>query len=255
MEQAALKQLTSAVHDFSLTQYAQASSFTFFAWDYFVTLPNESRYFWSGKWTYARILFFLNRYQTMGWMIFNVAASNLNFSCLAWGRHIAEASAANLAVQIYLLLHFAADSPRVALPWKPGEYTCTGGHGQPQGLFLSIIPSLVFDIAVLALVIIQGLSHIRTSRRNTGFLGVKFIRAIMTDSVAHFVVILLVYVAIELAWFKLPVVQTYFVYSFGVPIISVAGTRILINLKRQADPSPTWIINNPTSLYSSSTLR
>ncbi|KAJ8475210.1 hypothetical protein ONZ45_g15692 [Pleurotus djamor] len=205
----------------------------------------------SGQWTYAQILFFLNRYQTMGWMIFNVAvafvpykSNSASSSCLAWGRHIAEASAANLAVQIYLLLHFAADSPRVALPWKPGEYTCTGGHGQPQGLFLSIIPSLVFDIAVLALVIIQGLSHIRTSRRNTGFLGVKFIRAIMTDSVAHFVVILLVYVAIELAWFKLPVVQTYFVYSFGVPIISVAGTRILINLKRQADPSPTWIINN-----------
>ncbi|KAJ8514990.1 hypothetical protein ONZ45_g7527 [Pleurotus djamor] len=284
----AIRKLTSAARDYSLVEYAQVSSFTFFVWDYFVTLPNESRYFWSGQWTYARVLFYLNRYQTMAWMIFNIAAAFVPYkSEKAWGKHIAEASACcvlfgvqlilacrvyglyrrdrriaallvallttNLITQIYLLLHFASDNPREILPWKPGVYTCMGSHGQPRGLFLSIIPSLVFDTAALSLVVLQGLSHIRSSKR-VGLRGVGFMLQIMKDSVLHFVVILLVYVAIELAWFKLPNVQTYFVYSFGIPIISVAGTRILISLKRQSDVSRR-IMNDSMYLFSSSALR
>ncbi|KAJ8514267.1 hypothetical protein ONZ45_g8172 [Pleurotus djamor] len=268
MEQA-IRKLTSAARDYSLVEYAQVSSFTFFIWDYFVTLPNESRYFWSGQWTYARVLFYLNRYQTMAWMIFNIAAAfvpykseKLILACRVYGlyrrdRRIAALLVAllttNLITQIYLLLHFASDNPREMLPWKPGVYTCMGSHGQPRGLFLSIIPSLVFDTAALSLVVLQGLTHIRSSKR-VGLRSVGFMHQIMKDSVLHFIVILLVYVAIELAWFKLPNVQTYFVYSFGIPIISVAGTRILISLKRQSDVSRR-IMNDSMYLFSSSALR
>ncbi|KAJ8475204.1 hypothetical protein ONZ45_g15691 [Pleurotus djamor] len=288
--QEALQRLLSAASDYSLVQYAQISSFTFFVWDYFVTLPNESRYFWSGQWTHARALFHLNRYQTMAWMIFNVAVAFLPYKSdklyvcpflpydsyaqyherRLWGRHLAEASAccvlfsvqlilacrvygiyrrdrriaalltfllaANLFSQIYILLRFANDTPREALPWKPGVYTCMGSYSQPKGIFLSIIPSLVFDVGVLTLVLVQGVLHVRVSER-VGLRGLGFMRRIMKDSVLHFIVILLVYVAMELAWFKLPNVQVFYAYSFGIPIISVAGTRILISLKKQSDVS------------------
>ncbi|KAL4264482.1 hypothetical protein AB1N83_003530 [Pleurotus pulmonarius] len=51
------------------TQYVHISSFTFLLWDYIITLSDEVELFWGGRWSYPRVLFFVNRYQAIGWQV------------------------------------------------------------------------------------------------------------------------------------------------------------------------------------------
>ncbi|KAF9493490.1 hypothetical protein BDN71DRAFT_1591028 [Pleurotus eryngii] len=70
-----MDQITSSYHQLYATRYAQVSSLTLLVWDYFVTLPDEEQLLWHGRWTYPRALFFINRYQTIIWQIFNTVGT------------------------------------------------------------------------------------------------------------------------------------------------------------------------------------
>ncbi|KAJ7061483.1 hypothetical protein C8F01DRAFT_1137550 [Mycena amicta] len=48
------------------------ASFMLFLWDYCITLDEEVRHFWSGPWSFSRILFLLNRYFTLGLLTFRI---------------------------------------------------------------------------------------------------------------------------------------------------------------------------------------
>ncbi|KAL4264477.1 hypothetical protein AB1N83_003537 [Pleurotus pulmonarius] len=66
--------LTTGYQQYYITQCAQLSSLTFLLWDYIITLPDEIELFWTGRWSYPRVLFFVNRYQVIGWQIFHTIA-------------------------------------------------------------------------------------------------------------------------------------------------------------------------------------
>ncbi|KAL4264480.1 hypothetical protein AB1N83_003535 [Pleurotus pulmonarius] len=59
--------LATSYRQYYQTQCAHLSSLTFLVWDYIVTLPDEVELFWTGKWSYLRLLFFVNRYQVICW--------------------------------------------------------------------------------------------------------------------------------------------------------------------------------------------
>ncbi|KAL4264456.1 hypothetical protein AB1N83_003528 [Pleurotus pulmonarius] len=66
---AVIEQINTGYRQYYMTQYVHISSVTFLLWDYIVTLPDEVALFWNGKWSYARALFFVNRYQAIGWQV------------------------------------------------------------------------------------------------------------------------------------------------------------------------------------------
>ncbi|KAJ8472464.1 hypothetical protein ONZ45_g16641 [Pleurotus djamor] len=70
-----MDQINTSFRHLYATRYTQVSSFVLLVFDYFVTLPDEVQFFWHGRWTYPRALFFLNRYQTIIFQLFNTYAS------------------------------------------------------------------------------------------------------------------------------------------------------------------------------------
>ncbi|KAF8590242.1 hypothetical protein K439DRAFT_212101 [Ramaria rubella] len=64
-----LKEIRSSFEQLYATRYTQASSMGFILWDYILTLPFEVELFWTGKWSYPRLLFFLNRYLVIFWQV------------------------------------------------------------------------------------------------------------------------------------------------------------------------------------------
>ncbi|KAJ8507256.1 hypothetical protein ONZ45_g10359 [Pleurotus djamor] len=114
-----MDQINTSFRHLYATRYTQVSSFVLLVFDYFVTLPDEVQFFWHGRWTYPRALFFLNRYQTIIFQLFNTyasfaprntadlfVASTIHilhehrtdalpmYICQAWGHHIVEATGA-----------------------------------------------------------------------------------------------------------------------------------------------------------------
>ncbi|KAK7039614.1 hypothetical protein R3P38DRAFT_2514914 [Favolaschia claudopus] len=51
---------------------ANVSALCLFAWDYVLTFPQEVQYFWGSRWSFVKVLFFLNRYLTMVLVVFTV---------------------------------------------------------------------------------------------------------------------------------------------------------------------------------------
>ncbi|KAJ6495366.1 hypothetical protein C8R45DRAFT_986966 [Mycena sanguinolenta] len=51
---------------------ANVSALCLFMWDYFLTFPQEVQYFWGSRWSFVKLLFFLNRYFTMVLVAFTV---------------------------------------------------------------------------------------------------------------------------------------------------------------------------------------
>ncbi|KAF8879113.1 hypothetical protein BD779DRAFT_1162074 [Infundibulicybe gibba] len=69
-----------------ISRYSVVSGATFYAWEYFLTLPDEIEYFWYSKWSFIKFLFFLNRYHRIPIMMVNTffqvdTQPNRNMSC------------------------------------------------------------------------------------------------------------------------------------------------------------------------------
>ncbi|KAL4262735.1 SWIM-type domain-containing protein [Pleurotus pulmonarius] len=277
-----MDQITSSYHQLYATRYAQVSSLTLLVWDYFVTLPDEEQLLWHGRWTYPRALFFINRYQTIIWQIFNTIAGFaprnsqtlcvpplLNFQGQAWGHHIIEAAGtsivfcvhlilafriyglygrsrwitiflaivlvATLSGEIYVAIRLAPNFTRIPLPFMVNMFVCLPSETVDTSLFF--VPAIVFDIVALALVVARGVSHMRM-QRNYGFTGSSIMRIMLRDSVLHFLIILVVYIALAVSWIKLDIAQRFLLHGYAVSAISMTATRMLLNLKREALRSP-----------------
>ncbi|TCD64752.1 hypothetical protein EIP91_003674 [Steccherinum ochraceum] len=67
--------LLSSLGAVQQTRLLAVASFALLLWDHVVSLDREIEYFWSGKWSMTRILYFANRY-------FPILILSLGFVCL-----------------------------------------------------------------------------------------------------------------------------------------------------------------------------
>ncbi|KAG9227183.1 hypothetical protein PLEOSDRAFT_1106209 [Pleurotus ostreatus PC15] len=191
------------------------------------------------------------------------------FSCQAWGHHIIEATGtsivfcvhlilafriyglygrsrwitiflaimllATLSGEIYVAIRLAPNFTRIPLPFMVNMFVCLPSESVDTSLFF--VPAIAFDIVALVLVVARGVSHMRM-QRNYGFTGSSIMRIMLRDSVLHFLIILVVYIALAVSWIKLEIAQRFLLHGYAVSAISMTATRMLLNLKREALRSP-----------------
>ncbi|KAF4564723.1 hypothetical protein EYR36_002662 [Pleurotus pulmonarius] len=119
---------------------------------------------------------------------------------------------------------------RIALPLSD-IVVCEAIPGTVLHLYLGLIPAVAFDTSALLLVLVRGMSYIRT-RKTAGFKGSTLLRVLMRDSILYFLVILVVYLALIIALIKLPGTETFITFGYAFSITSITATRMLINLKK-----------------------
>ncbi|KAJ8507421.1 hypothetical protein ONZ45_g10213 [Pleurotus djamor] len=139
---------------------------------------------------------------------------------------------ATTAVQAYIILAgFPPDFILTPLPFSNTIVACRTISA--EHLYLAVIPGLGFDILALTLVLARGLLHIQRLR-GVGARGSNIVHVLTRDSASYFFIILLIDTALIISWVKLPGVETFITFGFGYSMISVAGSRMLLNLKRES---------------------
>ncbi|KAL4264479.1 hypothetical protein AB1N83_003534 [Pleurotus pulmonarius] len=262
--------ITTVYRQYYITQCVHFSSLTFLLWDYIVTFTDEVELFWTGKWSYPRVLFFVNRYQAIGWqmvhtvgvltvtkpgfervghvwmhnMIIISAVSGiipiqLILSFRVYGLYnrakwiigfFAVAILATTAAQLYLVIKFSPAVTQISIPFLKIS-ACQPTPGTTSHLFIAPIPALVFDVPAFLLVLLRGVSHLR-AQRNIGFRGAALIRLLVRDSIQYFLIIVVAYSGSIIAFIKLPDIETFATFTYTASIISVSGSRMLINLRK-----------------------
>ncbi|KDQ31863.1 hypothetical protein PLEOSDRAFT_1081272 [Pleurotus ostreatus PC15] len=209
------------------TQYVHLSSFTVLLWDYIITLPDEVgpgqfirvhntdtikvELFWAGNWSYPRVLFFVNRYQAIGWQVVHtmgqVWVHNLvTLSCLSliipvhsilgfrvYGLYNREKWIAwflailllgSTAAELYVCVMLSPELLRTALPFS-NIVVCEAIRGSVSHLYMGLIPAVAFDTSALILVLVRGITYIRT-QRIAGYRRSTLLHVLMRDSILYF---------------------------------------------------------------------
>lgn len=251
------------------TQYVHLSSFTVLLWDYIITLPDEVELFWAGKWSYPRVLFFVNRYQAIGWQVLHTMGVFIPSSlpkqfCQVWIHNLITLSCLSLIIPVHSILSFrvyglynrekwiawflamlllgstaaelyvsvmlSPDLMRTALPFS-NIVVCETIHGSVSHLYIGLISAAAFDTSALILVLVRGITYTRT-QRIAGYKRSTLLHVLMRDSILYFLIILAVYLALTIALIKLPGIETLITFGYGFSITSITATRMLFNLKR-----------------------
>ncbi|KAJ8514997.1 hypothetical protein ONZ45_g7519 [Pleurotus djamor] len=139
-----------------------------------------------------------------------------------------------IAGQAYIVAVFSPDFILTPLPFSKNIVVCN--PISTDHLYLALLPGLGFDTVVLMLALARGLLHIQRLR-GVGARGSNIVHVLTRDSASYFLVILLIYTVLTISWVKLPGVESFTTFGYGYAMISVAGSRMLLNLKRESIPS------------------
>ncbi|KAJ7064947.1 hypothetical protein C8F01DRAFT_782126 [Mycena amicta] len=76
--------------DSRIDRSANLSALSLFLWDYCLTFPEELHYFWGARWSFVKLLFFVNRYFTFVLVVFSVFfdvySTPASSTCLVWAQ-------------------------------------------------------------------------------------------------------------------------------------------------------------------------
>ncbi|KAF4564721.1 hypothetical protein EYR40_010893 [Pleurotus pulmonarius] len=142
----------------------------------------------------------------------------------------AVAILATTAAQLYLVIKLSPAVTQISIPLLKIS-ACHPTPGTTSHLFIAPIPALVFDVPASPLVLLRGVSHLR-AQRNIGFRGAALIRLLVRDSIQYFLIIVVAYSGSIIAFIKLPDIETFATFTYTASIISVSGSRMLINLRK-----------------------
>ncbi|KAJ8507419.1 hypothetical protein ONZ45_g10214 [Pleurotus djamor] len=135
-----------------------------------------------------------------------------------------------VAVQAYAVAVLSPNFTLIPLPFSKNVVVCT--PSSMDHLILALIPGLGFDTLALTLVLIRGLLHMQRLR-GVGAKGSNIVHILTRDSASYFVVILIIDAALVVS-FKLPGVESFITFGYCYVMISIAGSRMLLNLKRES---------------------
>jgi len=233
--------LVHAGYDITSLKYYLVAAATILFYDYFLTLPDEVRYAWNGKKSWVFVIFILNRYMSMAYMIWLVAAD----MSWAYTDEMCDKTAfiemlsflwSTLIAQIILTARIYAITMKN--PIVTGVFT---GHREMEIAFTAI--SLVYDSLAFLVIVIHAV--------RSGFEGIRMsriLRTIVQDTTIYFMVIFTShFVFVMTLLLERPILQllpgvgnfTYLPVMIG---------RLMLSLKKAAEPSkPEWSLETITS--------
>jgi len=254
------------------TNYTHAAATALLIWDWCLTLEPEVRYFWSGKRSWPRLLFFLNRYLPLLAQALNLGAAinpiGTDEFCrfwligfLPWTGAIAifiaqiilvfrlyglYGNSRKILVPILVFFTLCATAGFAILGWTvahlsvtahpfPGLTICANTNDAPI-LYAVWIPVLVFEAVAFALAMFKVCLHLRSEFQAGGF-GASLMEVILRDNIIYISVVTAIYVSNGMLWRFGPPMMREVIDGPSVAIVSILGTRMLINLRERHDES------------------
>ncbi|KDQ31869.1 hypothetical protein PLEOSDRAFT_1100395 [Pleurotus ostreatus PC15] len=141
---------------------------------------------------------------------------------------------AAIAVQLYIVIKLSPKGTPISLPFLR-IIACQPTPGAVSHLYLGPITTICPDIAAFLLVFLRGMSHLRVQKA-VGFGGSTLIRLLMRDSILYFMMIMMVYTVIIISYVKFSVIESFITFGYGFSVISIAASRMLINLRKHRNP-------------------
>ncbi|KAG1858359.1 hypothetical protein DFJ58DRAFT_305043 [Suillus subalutaceus] len=241
-------------------KYITIAALTLFTWDLILTLPHEFR-LWNAKWTFAKVLFFVNRYFALGtailitFLTFDVTPTWALCSANTFFAVIALLLVANIEMILQLRLYalYAYDK-RIVLTvsalfvavfsgmmvmavfihqyeknYKAQIFGACVIVGSVDWLYLFWVPLMGLDSVLVLLAGYKSLQHYFQVPDKTWF-GARLMHAFARDSILYFLCNFLIYLLSTLLG-KYGPAEYYQLSMIMVTIVPpISANRLLINM-------------------------
>ncbi|KII84531.1 hypothetical protein PLICRDRAFT_701710 [Plicaturopsis crispa FD-325 SS-3] len=257
--------LVAAVRDTETVRYSEIASSTIVVLDHLITLDEEIRYIWSGRWTTGKCLFFFSRYYGLANVIFNNYAlfattvddpvSRAFFQWQGWTGLVSVISAEiTLQLRLYALyslnphiivsmvICFVAVSVISAVIMAnaliefvpvahlfPGQTFCVPLN-MPRDFYAFWIPILLFESMLCAMAIYRGFSTYQFDR-GVYRTGQTIIYVLLRDSLIYFLLIFSIFFMTLLVWYFGASSILEAPVGFAVAMPFVLSNRLILNVR------------------------
>ncbi|KZW03291.1 hypothetical protein EXIGLDRAFT_725743 [Exidia glandulosa HHB12029] len=260
--------LEDALNDLRITNYTQVAGLAALYWDWILTAEQEFLYFWTGKWSLLRVLFFLNRYMPVISQTVNVAASVVeppsDLFCafflkgwIPWSGCVAITivhaiiifriyglwgSRRDIIVPLIPFFILCAAASYGVMGWSvarihvtsqpaQGVKMCANTNNAPI-LFAVWIPVLAFDGVAFVLATYKAVRQMR-SELESGGLGHDLTRIMLRDNLLYFGFVLASYISNAMLWRFGKISLREVIYGPSIAIVSILGSRMLLHLRER----------------------
>ncbi|KAJ7640766.1 hypothetical protein DFH06DRAFT_621737 [Mycena polygramma] len=236
---------------------ANVSALCLFMWDYFLTFPQEVHYFWGSRWSFVKVLFFLNRYFTMVLVVFTVFfdldPTPETGTCLLWAKFqvfsaLFCAFIVEVIMQIRLHALYGHNKQLIFVvtllcvgqlmtqvpdtPWTlPFCNNVIPNHFYPYW-----IAFMIFDMIVLLLVARKAYIHYQTLP-DKSWSNSMLMAVLVRDSVLYFLCNVVVFLSTTLLWRYGPQGLATVANSWSLVVPSTSAGRLLLNMRSAYRPA------------------
>ncbi|KAF4583437.1 hypothetical protein EYR38_002188 [Pleurotus pulmonarius] len=139
-----------------------------------------------------------------------------------------------MVAQLYIVVKLSPEVTPIVLPFLH-IVACQPTPGAVTHLYLGSVTTILPDIAAFLLVLLRGITRLRV-QKTVGLGGSSLVRLLMRDSILYFLTIVMVYTVIIISFVKFSVTESFMTFGYGFSVISIAASRMLINLRKHRNP-------------------
>ncbi|KAF9555958.1 hypothetical protein CPC08DRAFT_109341 [Agrocybe pediades] len=274
--------VAQAMQEVEVIRYTRIVANVIIFYDYLVTLEEEVRLMWRGKWSLVKILFFVIRYYGLLGAIFSLYSiltpfltNKVSMRIVQWDIITAFLATllteAVLIIRLYalynrsrklltfMLLCYAATTSCSAWIMSqdivagiasivvrlPGTATCTFPP-LPQWAYAFWIPFTTFDTLLCAFALYRGYQTFASSVGLHGSLANRLLKVMIRDSLFNFIILSLAYLSGTLVWVKLSNAYILIPGAFIITLCNVLSNRMILNIRDTASKQG-HVGTNPSS--------
>ncbi|KAF9559140.1 hypothetical protein CPC08DRAFT_530233 [Agrocybe pediades] len=242
------------IQELQVIRYTRIIASSVIFYDHVVTLGDEVRLMWNGKWSLVKILFFMIRYYALPSAIFSLYSiftpfltDEVSMRIVRWDMATAFLATflteAVLVIRLYALynrnrkvlvfmLNMVAGSASMAV-LLPSGITCTFPPLPPRA-YAFWIPFTTFDSVLCAFAIYRGYQSFKSSVDRHGSLANRLLKVMIRDSIFIFIILTLAYISGTLVWVKLLNADILIPGAFITTLCTVLPTRMILNIRDTA---------------------
>ncbi|KAF8146933.1 hypothetical protein K438DRAFT_490314 [Mycena galopus ATCC 62051] len=269
-----LAALEAAIRSTETVKYCCVAGIAWMAYDILINLDREVKHFWFGKWSFPRVLYFLNRYFSLARVVFfvfglfhplsttvctvSIYVQTWTGALEIWFLQIILIYRVNslyrtkkilISIIIFFLCSIAGvvmvittsvGTSKAAAEHLPGLSLCVpvSHHSRLAEIWAFWVPILAFESFLFVLALNQLIRNIGILRKNALLFRSNnhLVELILRDSMWYFLLVCLIDISSLVIW-QSPHIPagTEWTTGFTAPFFSIIGTRLLLNLREHGD--------------------
>ncbi|KAF8146934.1 hypothetical protein K438DRAFT_490445 [Mycena galopus ATCC 62051] len=224
--------IAALLQSINAVKYSCVAGIAWITYDILINLGREVKHFWSGKWSFPRVLYFLNRYFSLARLAFFVSAIFRPISTITVCTAATYMQTWTGAFEIWFL--------QIILIYRINSLYRTKKILISTVAFFLCSAAGVMTIITISINTSKGwlIRNIGRVRKNALLFqsNSHLIELILRDSMWYFLVACLVDITSLVIW-QAPLVPagTMWTTGFATPTFSIIGTRLLLNLREYGD--------------------